>query len=80
MSELRKQMKMYMGLKGYSPITTKYYLTYISNFSKFYNKSPHLLGEKEICGYLHYCITEKHLTEGSTNAIYAILKISTQKF
>ena len=56
-------MKIYMELKGYSPITTKYYLTHISNFSIFYNKSPRLLGEKEICGYLHYCIIEKHLAE-----------------
>ncbi len=75
MSELRNKMKMYMELKGYSSITTKYYLTHISNFAKFYNKSPHLLGEKEICGYLHYCITEKHLTEGSVGAIYNALKI-----
>lgn len=75
MSELRNKMKIYMELKGYSPITTKYYLTHISNFSKFYNKSPHLLGEKEILGYIHYCITEKHLTEGSIGAIYTALKI-----
>ncbi|MTK13383.1 MAG: tyrosine-type recombinase/integrase [Clostridiaceae bacterium] len=75
MSELRNKMKMYMELKGYSPITTKYYITHISNFAKFYNKSPHLLGEKEICGYLYYCITEKHLTEGSVGAIYNALKI-----
>lgn len=75
MSELRDKMKMYMELKGYSPITTKHYLAHISNFSKFYNKSPHLLGEKEICGYIHYCITERKLTEGSVGAIYNALKI-----
>ncbi|KZL89227.1 tyrosine-type recombinase/integrase [Clostridium magnum] len=75
MSELRNKMKMYMELKGYSTITTKYYLTHVSNFSKFYNKSPLLLGEKEICGYLHYCITEKHLTIGSVNSINAALKL-----
>lgn len=75
MSELRNKMKMYMELKGYSPKTTKYYLNHISNFSKFYNKSPDLLWEKEICGYLHYCITERHLTEGSLGSIYNALKI-----
>lgn len=75
MSELRNKTKMYIELKGYSSITTKYYLNHISNFAKFYNKSPHLLGEKEVCGYLHYCITKKQLTEGSVNAIYAALKI-----
>lgn len=75
MTDLRKQMKMYMELKGYSPITTKYYLIHVSNFAKFYNKSPDLLGEKEICEYLHYCITDRHLTEGSVGAIYTALKI-----
>jgi site-specific recombinase XerD len=75
MSELRNKMKMYMELKGYSPKTTKHYLGHISNYAKFYSKSPDLLSEKEICGYLHYCITERHLTEGSVGAIYNALKI-----
>jgi len=75
MSELRNKMKMYMELKGYSPITTRYYLTHVSNFCKFYNKSPLLLGEEEICGYLHYCITEKHSTVHSVNSINAALKL-----
>lgn len=75
MSELRKQMKMYIELKGYSNITTKYYLTHVSNFVKHYKKSPDLLGKKEICEYLHYCITEKHLTEGYIGPIYTVLKI-----
>ncbi|WP_243186902.1 phage integrase N-terminal SAM-like domain-containing protein [Clostridium muellerianum] len=75
MSELRNKMKMYMELKGYSSITIKYYLRNISNFAKFYNKSPQLLGEKEINGYLYYCITEKQLTERSVNIIYSTLKL-----
>ncbi len=75
MSELRKQMIMYMELKGYSPITTKYYIAHVSNFAKHYNKSPDLLGEKEICEYLYYCITVRHLTEGSIGSIYTALKI-----
>ena len=75
MSELRKQMKIYMDLKGYSPITTKYYLNHVGNFAKYYKKSPNLLGEKEIREYLHYCITKKCLTEGSVGSIYAALKI-----
>jgi hypothetical protein len=56
MTELRNKMKVYMELKGYSPKTTKNYLIHISNLAKYYNKSPDLLYEKEICGYLHYCL------------------------
>ncbi len=58
MSELREKMKMDMDmeLRGYSPMTIKSYINHVSNFAKFYNKSPKYLGEKEICDYLHYCI------------------------
>ena len=74
MSELREKMKMDMELRGYSPKTIKNYINHVSNFAKFYNKSPKLLGEKEIRDYLHYCITEKKLSEGTVNYINASLK------
>ena len=74
MSELRKKMKMDMELRGYSPGTIKNYIHHVSNFAKFYNKSPEFLGEKEIRNYLHYCITEKKLSEGTVNYINASLK------
>ena len=48
MSELREKMKMDMELRGYSPGTIKGYISQVSNFAKFYNKSPEFLGEKEI--------------------------------
>jgi site-specific recombinase XerD len=74
MSELREKMKMDMELKGYSPSTIKNYIYQVSNFSKFYNKSPELLKEKEIRDYLHYCIMERKLSEGTVNYINACLK------
>ena len=74
MSELRERMKMDMELRGYSPITIKSYINHVSNFAKFYNKSPELLKEKQILEYLHYCITKKKLTEGTVNCINSSLK------
>jgi integrase/recombinase XerD len=74
MSELRQRMKMDMELKGYSPRTIKNYIGHVSNFAKFYNKSPELLREKEIREYLHYCIMERKLSEGTVNYINAGLK------
>ena len=74
MSELREKMKMDMELKGYSPNTIKHYIGHVSNFSKFYNKAPELLKEKDIREYLHYCIMEKKLSEGSVNYINSGLK------
>ena len=74
MSELREIMKMDMELRGYSPMTIKSYINHVSNFAKFYNKSPELLTEKEICDYLHYCIIKKKLSEGTVNYINSGLK------
>lgn len=74
MSELRNKMKIEMQLRGYSPNSIEKYIYNISNFAKFYNKSPELLGEKEIREYLHYCITEKKLCEGTVNFYNACLK------
>lgn len=74
MSELREKMKKDMELRGYSPRTIKNYSEHVSRFSKFYNKSPDNLGEKEIRDYLHYCITERKLSEGTVNYINASLK------
>ena len=74
MSELRAKMKMDLELRGYSPTTIKYYVERVSRFAAYFNKSPDLLGEDEIREYLHYCITEKHLSEGTVNGSYAALK------
>ena len=52
-SELREKLKMDMELRGYSPGSIKNYTNHVSNFAKFYNKSPGFLGEKEIHDYLH---------------------------
>lgn len=61
MTQLRKQMIVAMQLRGYSPNTIDNYVRHVSNFAKFYNKSPEFLNENNILNYLHYCITEMHL-------------------
>jgi len=74
MQELLEKLKMDMELRGFSPRTIKNYVYNVRNFSNFYNKSPELLGEKEIREYLHYCITEKRQSEGTVNFKNASLK------
>lgn len=74
MSELRNKMKMDLELRGYSPLTAKHYIEHVSRFAKHFNQSPELLGENEIREYLHYCIMEKHLSEGTVNYTYSALK------
>ena len=63
MSELRNRIKIEMELRGYSEKTIKNYILHVNTFSKFYNKSPKLLGEEEIREYLNYCITVRKLSE-----------------
>lgn len=74
MSELRNKMKMDMELRGYSPITVKYYIEHVSRFAKHFNKSPDLLNDDQIKEYLYYCITEKKICEGTVNVIHSALK------
>lgn len=74
MSELRNKMIMDMKLKGLSSGTVKRYTQSVINFSKFYNKSPELLGEGEIKKYLYYCITEKNLKKNTVRLHYSALK------
>lgn len=74
MSELLLKMKMDLELRGYSPKTIKYYIAHVNRISKFFDNSPELLGENDIREYLHYCITERKLNEGTVNTIYSALK------
>lgn len=74
MSELRTKMMMDMDLRGYSQTTKKYYIQRVMNFAQYFKKSPDLLGEDEIYKYLHHCITEKNLSEGTVNTIHSALK------
>jgi integrase/recombinase XerD len=74
MSELRNKMKMDLELRGYSPKTMEYYIGNVMRFAQYFKKSPDLLGENEIYEYLHYCITEKNLSEGTVNLVHSALK------
>lgn len=74
MSALKEKMVMDMELRKLSPNTIKTYITQVSKYARYYNKSPKLLGENEIRGYLHYCIKKKHYSESHINIIYSSLK------
>lgn len=73
------KMKMDMELRGYSPITVKYYLDHVERRTSHFSKSPELLSVDEIREYLHYCIMERHLSEGTVNTIYSAIKFFFEK-
>lgn len=74
MTELRTKMTMDLEIRGYSETTKKYYISHVMRFAQHFKKSPELLGEDEIYEYLHYCIIEKQLSEGTVNTIHSALK------
>lgn len=63
-----------LELRGRSNDTIKNRVYIIETFSRFYNKSPELLGEPEIINYLEYCIKTKKLCRGTVNYINSTLK------
>lgn len=74
MTKLRDQYKRDLELKAYSIVTQQSYLKHMIAFSKYFSKSPDLLGREEIKRYLHYIISEKKLSKGYVNQAYSALK------
>lgn len=74
MPTLREQMRMNMELKGFSPKTQAAYIRSVLQYAKHYGKSPELLGTDEIRKYLHYMISNQHVSRSYVNIIYSALK------
>jgi len=74
MSTLREQMLADLQLKGLTPKTQKIYLREVSNYAKYFNKSPEQLGEKELREYLLYLLNERKLAKGTYRFYYQGLK------
>jgi len=65
MSRLRQQMLADLQLKGITPGVQKKYLREVSNFAKYFNKSPEELGEQEVKEYLVHLQEERKLSRGT---------------
>ncbi len=74
MSTLREQMVADLQLRGLTPKTQRIYLREVSNFAKYFNKSPEKLGENELKEYLLYLLNERKLSAGTYRFYYQGLK------
>lgn len=63
-----------LQLKGLTPKTQKIYLREVSNYAKYFGKSPEQLGEKELREYLLYLLNERKLAKGTYRFYYQGLK------
>ena len=74
MGRLREEMKGDLELRGLSPETQKIYLYHVTNFSRYFNRSPYHLGKREIKEYLLYLLREKKASASTVNLCYSALK------
>lgn len=77
MSKLRDQMLQVMQQTNFSPNTIRTYISCLVGLSKHYNKSPDELSVQQINDFLHYCSTEKGLSNSMINQTIGALKFLT---
>ena len=65
MTRLRKMMLEELQRRNYSAITTRNYLRVVTEFAKYFGKSPDKLGSNELRTYQAYLLTECKLTPGT---------------
>ena len=65
---------MNLDLRGYSDTTKKTYLQHMRNYTRYFNKSPELMGETEIKEYLHHLITVKKASNSYVSSAYSAIK------
>jgi len=64
-TRLRKMMLEELQRRNYSAITTRKYLRVVTEFAKYFGKSPDRLGPNELRTYQAYLLKERKLTPGS---------------
>ena len=74
MTSLRKRMIEDMQVRNRSPHTQASYIQQVSLFSRYFDKSPLLLGPEDIRGYQIFLTNEKKLTPKSISVAVAALR------
>ena len=65
MTRLRKMMLEELQRRNYSAITTCKYLRVVTEFARYFGRSPDRLGPNELRTYQAYLLKERKLTPGS---------------
>jgi site-specific recombinase XerD len=73
-THLRKMMPEELQRRNYSEITTRKYLRAVSDFARYFGKSPDKLGPNELRTYQAYLLKERKLTPGTTVNCVAALR------
>jgi integrase/recombinase XerD len=65
MTRLRQRMRDDMQVRNFSPNTQRSYIMHVSQFARYFNKPPDILGPEEIRAYQVYLAAEKKLSPNS---------------
>jgi integrase/recombinase XerD len=74
MTPLRQRMLDDMRLRNFSPHTQDSYLLQVTQFARYFAKSPEVLGPEEIRTYQLYLATEKKLAPSSLHVTASALR------
>src|SRR5258705_676406 len=74
MTPLRQRMLEDMRLRNFSPHTQESYLLQITQFARYFAKSPEVLGPEELRTYQLYLATEKKLAPRSIQIAASALR------
>ncbi|MHC4105574.1 MAG: site-specific integrase, partial [Planctomycetota bacterium] len=74
MGALRDRMHANMRMRDFSPTTIEAYLLHVTEFTRYFGKSPDLLGEEEVRRYLLYLSDERKVSWSTVNVGYSALK------
>ena len=74
MTKLRQSLKEDMQVRNLSPHTQDSYLRQVSQFARYFGKSPDLLGPEDIRTYQIYLTNEKKLAPSSIHIAIAALR------
>ncbi len=74
MTSLRQRMTEDMQIRNLSPHTQKSYQQQVSQFARYFNRSPELLGPEEIRAYQVYLTNERKLAISSVLISIAALR------
>jgi len=74
MTELRRRMREYLQLAGYSLKTVESYIITVQVLAKYYNRSPDLITEDEIRQFFLYLINKRKVTSSSVTVYLCGIK------
>jgi integrase/recombinase XerD len=74
MSELRKQMRADMVLRGLAPRTQEAYITVVAGLADYYQRPPATLSQEDVQQYLLHLIEARKLAWASTNQAACALR------